>query len=122
MALGSKILSVLLSIVFFGSGCLHLLIHSCGRYSCEEEESQSLFTLGDCRELPAPQFQVSSEGYAPLLNIFCPICAGMLNSICPGESVRVVHLFPEEVYCAVPDHPGSFIVCHLPHSRAPPLS
>ncbi len=117
-----KILSVMLSLLFLGSGFIHLMIHSGG--PCSGEAKGNSFSVSECcRNNAVPEiYKVHSTDCVQPIENFCPICAGMFNFVFPGESFRVIQHFPETVFQPVPDSPVSFNDCQLPLSRAPPLS
>ncbi len=120
----TKILSVMLSLIFLGSGLLHPFIHSCGQgqCSCDDEKKSSSVTESRGKDaVPKMRNAHSGDAVHPV-KIFCQICAGMFNFVYPSDSVRAVQHFAETVFLTIPDSPVSVSDCRLPLTRAPPLS
>ena len=117
-----KILSIMLSLMFLGSGYLHLIVHSGGMCSCEKEH-HSFYVQDGGTESATPQFfSTDSPRFVQEITVFCPICAGMLNVIFAEEASRTVQHFPEIAFCSPPACPVAFNDCQLPLSRGPPQS
>jgi len=117
-----KILSVVLSLIFFGSGFLHPIIHSCGHHSCEIEKNSSS-VIGCCYgDSVAELYMVYKADSSQAIGMFCQICAGLLNFVFSPEAFRDIQHLPETVYHFALSRPVPNNDCQLPHTRAPPLS
>lgn len=120
MSIGRKILSVFLSVMFLGSGFIHLMIHSGGPCAGEAGHDLSLSASRTSSSLLIQETHPSDKAQAA--NVFCQICAGMFNFILTPEFFRMIETPPETNVTFVSNHPVISPDWRLPLSRAPPLS